>query len=330
MSKKAVAQLFKNEEVKQELMAVTNYKEIIKIGYKKGFVFTREEFEAVKQAADELKNKIVKEQMFGINQYCQQGSQSKSGQTIALPSLELSQDNSTSLNYCYEFNLQDIQGFEILENELEKIKIKLDAVDLCLFNQAFRFDDFNFASISPASAEFQAQYDKIMRQNTNVDIKFLESRYLAHRSSHLINLDNYVEDKLYEDYFQCKVRIVRTLKNFFGADVKLTGSFWYPPNAYRLWHTNEDCVGWRMYLIDFDQPELAANGKSFFRYMHPETKELITLVDKPKLVRFFKIEKQPEQLFWHCIVNGTKANRWSYGFHVPDNWMQKIKLCVKN
>jgi hypothetical protein len=208
---------------------------------------------------------------------------------------------------------------------LEKIKIKPDTVDMNLFQKAFRTDDFKFASISPASTEFSAQYNEIMRQANSVDPDYPEFQHLCRRDFHLIDLNRHVEHKLYEDYFHAKVRIIRILKNFFGTDVRFTGSLWYPPNAYRTWHTNENAVGWRMYLIDFDQPELTADGQSFFRYMHPETKELITLVDKPKLVRFFKIENQPEQLFWHCIVNATKASRWSYGFHVPDNWMDKIK-----
>lgn len=328
MSKKTIVQLFKDEETKEELLATTNHEEIIKIGHRKGFKFTREEFEEVRHAAKKYQNQNLKYRTITTSKNCLHKNELNPEQIKILS--ELGFNKNQGENYCYEFNLSDLQDFERLEKEFEAIKIKPNAVDINFFNKSFKLEDFNSASMSPNSTKFKDYYTKITKQNNNIDQDQLKYKYITHRDFHLINLDSYVEDKLYENYFQSKVRIVKTLKNLFEADIKLTGSFWYPPNAYRLWHTNEECVGWRMYLIDFERPELAANGKSFFRYMHPKTKELVTLIDKPKLVRFFKIDNQPEHLLWHCIVNGTKTNRWSYGFHVPDNWMEKIKLSVKS
>lgn len=319
MSKKAVVQLYKNESFKEEVSATTKIDEIVRVGGRYGYQFTREELKEVLQKVTDFQTRITREKSVNSTQDCQHKIKLINGQTnnvLDLSGLSSSQTSLCLFTDCYEFNLNEIQGFENLTTELEKIKIKPDSVDISVFEKTFRQDDFNFASISPDSADFRIQYEEIININNNFN---------SDRSFHLIDLDNHLDHQLYEDYFQAKVRIIRILKNFFEADVKLTGSFWYPPNAYRTWHTNENAVGWRMYLIDFDQPELAADGQSFFRYIHPETKELITLVDKPKLVRFFKIENQPEQLFWHCIVNATKANRWSYGFHVPDNWIDKIK-----
>jgi len=324
MSTKAVVKLFKNEKTKEELRAITNEKEITRIGRKNGLIFTNKEFEIVKQAVIDLQNKKNKAKTLNCNQYEKQSQIEKENISF---NHELSYDREDYLTECYEFYLHDIQGFEKLEDDLEKIKSKPDIADIDLFNETFKIDDFYFASISPESKDFQEKYQEIMSKiNNNITQDSPEPEHCIRRDFHLINLDSYVKDEIYDDYFQSKLRIVRTLTNFFDADVKLTGSFCYPPNAYRLWHTNDDAPGWRMYLIDFDRPELSTNGKSFFRYMHPETKELVTLLDKPKLVRFFKIEQQQEKLFWHCIVNGTKAYRWSYGFRVPDNWMEKIKL----
>ena len=42
------------------------------------------------------------------------------------------------------------------------------------------------------------------------------------------------------------------------------------------------------------------------------------------------IEREQEKLFWHCIVDETKAFRWSFEFSVPDNWMGKIKPDIVN
>ena len=79
-----------------------------------------------------------------------------------------------------------------------------------------------------------------------------------------------------------------------------------------------------MYLVDFDYFEPQDEGEAFFRYMNPSTKELVTLEEKPKVVRFFKIENEPSKLFWHCIANTTKSNRWSFGFQVSGKWMGKL------
>jgi hypothetical protein len=81
-----------------------------------------------------------------------------------------------------------------------------------------------------------------------------------------------------------------------------------------------------MYLIDFDEEIPSSDTQSFFRYMNPHTKEIVTLQDRPKMLRLFKVEQQPDLLFWHCIVNGAKRNRWSFGFAVPDDWMSRLPI----
>jgi hypothetical protein len=118
--------------------------------------------------------------------------------------------------------------------------------------------------------------------------------------------------------------MISLLEAFFGSEIRASGSMWYPPFGYRLWHTNETQPGWRMYLIDFDEPAGDPAGISFFRYMNPQSKEIVTLEERPKLVRFFKVEQEKDKLFWHCIVNATTRNRWSFGFVVPENWTDKL------
>ena len=146
----------------------------------------------------------------------------------------------------------------------------------------------------------------------------------SRRDFRLVNLDQHVEHPLYDQYFRAKTRMISLLEGFFGSEIRFSGSMWYPPFGYRLWHTNETQPGWRMYLIDFDEPTGDAGGTSFFRYMNPENKEIVTLEERPKLVRFFKMEQEKDKLFWHCIVNATTRNRWSFGFVVPENWMDRL------
>lgn len=311
MSKEAFIQfyqaLLKTEELKEKIRAMTTTQELIKLGSQYGYCFTRED---IAEAS---------------NSYAQESGQEveSNRQPVASKNSEASLSPNFSQFYHYEFEFSEIQGFEEIAQELENLKIKPSTVALNLYEKSFREDDFNFAGVSPASPEFHQHYSDIMEPCFNPKIPLPEPEY-TQRHFHLINLDLHVEHPLYEDYLMSKVRLVKRLENFFEAEIRFSGSLWYPPNAYRVWHTNENQPGWRMYLIDFDTAQLGGEGQSFFRYMNPETKELVTLPEKPKLVRFFKIEQKASKLFWHCIVNATKFNRWSFGFAVPDTWMSRI------
>ena len=79
-----------------------------------------------------------------------------------------------------------------------------------------------------------------------------------------------------------------------------------------------------MYVVDLDVPIAATDLRSVFRYMNRKTKELVTLQDRPKLLRFFKVDQGEGRLFWHCIVNRAQRNRWSFGFVIPDDWMTRL------
>ncbi|WP_017718741.1 Nif11-like leader peptide family natural product precursor [Kamptonema formosum] len=312
MSKEAFVQfyqaIFKTEELKEKIRAMTSTQELIKLGSQYGYCFTREDIAEVSNSYVPDSGKEV-----GAN----------NSQPVASKNSGASFSPKGSQFYHYEFEFSEIPGFEEIAQELDKLKIKPSTVDLNLYEKSFREDDFNFASLSPASPEFQLQYSDIMEPCFNPKLPLPEPEY-TQRHFHLINLDLHLEHPLYEEYLMRKVSLVKRLEKFFDAEIRFSGSLWYPPKAYRVWHTNENQPGWRMYLIDFDAAELGGEGQSFFRYMNPETKELVTLPERPKLVRFFKIEQDPSKLFWHCIVNATKFNRWSFGFEVPDSWMSRI------
>ncbi len=305
MSKEAVINLyeaiFNSEELQQELQAITRPEEIIKLGARNGYSFTLEDI-AQADASYALKNRSP------------------------LLSNDFS-DDSVSNNfpqfYHYEFAFSEIPGFEEIAQEFEKLKIKPSTVDLNLYQQSFREEDLKSTYVSPNSPGFKQLYDKLQNSYLDLDIPSPKPDY-AWCPFHLINLDFYVDHPLYEDYFRTKVKLLKLLKDFFATDVRSSGSLWYPPNSYRLWHTNETQPGWRMYLVDFDYFEPNLEGEAFFRYMNPKTKELVTLEEKPKVVRFFKIESEQSKLLWHCIANTTKSNRWSFGFQISSKWMNKL------
>lgn len=283
-------EVYSSSELKQELKAMSDLQELIAMGKRHGYAFNSSE---IAEAS---------------------ASMASEGDSSAPNRQEPSVTYAESALYHFEFDLNETPGFETITKELDALKIKPSSVDMALFERSFRADDFEWTDMSPADANFQNRHEDVM----NSQDKF------GRRDFRLINLDEHVTHPLYDDYFGAKVRMVSALEEIFGDEVRLSGSMWYPPTGYRLWHTNETQPGWRMYLIDFDgQPE-PSGGKSFFRYMNPDTKELVTLEDRPKMMRIFKIEQEKDRLFWHCIVNATEFNRWSFGFVVPDNWMEKL------
>jgi len=286
-----------SDELKQCMKAVTDTQEVIALGKKYGYTF---DLHDVMAASNALRG--------------EQSPHATSHQ--ARPATAAS-----TAFYHYEFDMDHIPGFAEITREVSNLKIKPSTVDLRLYAQRFRDDDFHFTSLSPASPGFLQRYQEIMQARPE---DAAGEHSFARRDFHLVNLDHYVDHPQYDRYFQAKTRMISLLEGFFCGEVRFSGSMWYPPQAYRLWHTNETQPGWRMYLIDFDEPVGDPTGTSFFRYMNPESKEMVTLEERPRLVRFFKIEQEREKLFWHCIVNATTRNRWSFGFAVPENWLEKF------
>lgn len=107
------------------------------------------------------------------------------------------------------------------------------------------------------------------------------------------------------------------LNDFFDFECKDAGDFLYPPNGFRLWHTNKfDLESWFVFFVDINKPK-----GSFFKFIDPDTNELITHWDEPGTANIFRINTT--DLFWHCI--GTKdCHRWSQGFTIPDNWKDRV------
>lgn len=217
----------------------------------------------------------------------------------------------------YEITLDAVPALAPILDELPQLKVKPDTVDLDGYRRSFRPDDLEWTEMSPADPDFERRYEEVMSPHWDGPL-------LTRRDFHLVNLDQTVDHDGYERYFDAKVRTVEHFSRVFGPEVRFSGSMWYPPFAYRLWHTNETQPGWRMYLIDFDTEVPDGDDRTFFRYMNQTNKELVTLPDRPKLLRFFQIRQDPENLLWHCIVNAAERNRWSFGFAVPDDWEARL------
>ena len=101
--------------------------------------------------------------------------------------------------------------------------------------------------------------------------------------------------------------LVRGLFASAPGKISLTqsGHFWYPAGSFMSWHTNSRVPGWRAYLSFAEEP-----GRSFFRYRHPESGEIITLEDTGWDLRIFKLEANTP--LWHAVYSDT--NRFSFGY----------------
>lgn len=280
-------------ELAQQLKAVTGMNEIIALGGRHGFDFTAPELARGSAA-------------FGA------ATASGTATAVAVAPRE-------TAFYHHEYDLAAVPELAGLIDELPRLKVR-PPVDMAAFHGRFRAEDLESTSRSPADPDFQDWHRKMMAAHWRDPADAGASR----RDFHLVNLDEHVGHPGYQDYFEAKTNAIRLLEGVFGDEVRLSGSMWYPPRSYRLWHTNEDQPGWRMYVVDLDDDFADGDETSFFRYQNPRSGEIVTLRERRRIVRFFKAEQDPEKLFWHCIVNPTERHRWSFGFVVPEDWRSRL------
>jgi hypothetical protein len=290
-----------SSELKRELRAMSHPTELVALGRRRGYTFDATEIPVASASL----------------------SQDPEEEVASTPAAATSSGRSAF--YHYEFDIEALSGFTEVSSTLAELEIKPASVDLELFEHTFRAEDLEWTSMSPAAHGFQGIYEEVMKSHW----QDASEQGFARRDFHLVNLDTHTDHPLYDEYFAAKVRMIAALDGIFGGNVQFSGSLWYPPSSYRLWHTNETQPGWRMYLIDLDGDE-DEGGTSFFRYMNPETKESVTLEDRPGIMRLFKIEQEEDKRFWHCIVNPSSRNRWSFGFSVPGDWMEKVSGATTN
>jgi hypothetical protein len=95
---------------------------------------------------------------------------------------------------------------------------------------------------------------------------------------------------------------------FPGSLIAATGNFYYPPGGYMGWHTNSNFPYKRIYISWSD-------GKSYFGYRDPETKEFVKDWDNAGVtVREFDCSDDPKDMLWHTVW--SDANRYSFGFRI--------------
>ena len=112
----------------------------------------------------------------------------------------------------------------------------------------------------------------------------------------------------------------RAMDRFFGCECPCIGDQFYPPGAFRGWHTDRfGYVGWVVFLVQVAQP-----GRSSFRYMDPAGGGMVVVPDRNDVAYFFRTSAE-EPLFWHGVLC-EDTFRWSQGFSIPPDWRSRIRL----
>jgi hypothetical protein len=99
--------------------------------------------------------------------------------------------------------------------------------------------------------------------------------------------------------------IAQHIKDKNVTAMGISGRIWYPVYGFMGWHTNSNSEGLRLYCSYAKE-----SNKSFFRYCHPDTNEIITSWDDEGWnFRIFKISGKH---LWHSVYSET--DRFSIGY----------------
>lgn len=111
------------------------------------------------------------------------------------------------------------------------------------------------------------------------------------------------------------------LITFFGGRNNAV-MMYYPKGGYMSWHHNANASGLNILL------SWSKDGKGFFRYQDPITKEVITVRDTPgwtvKAGYYGKLNEL-DKLYWHC-ASAKNEERLTLGYIVPHRGLWESML----
>lgn len=91
----------------------------------------------------------------------------------------------------------------------------------------------------------------------------------------------------------------------------------YPKGGYMGWHHNANASGYNILL------SWSKDGKGFFRYQDPITKEIVTMYDTPGWTAkcgYYGPWHEPDKIYWHC-ANAKEEERFTLGYIIPHEGM---------
>jgi len=91
----------------------------------------------------------------------------------------------------------------------------------------------------------------------------------------------------------------------------------YPTGGYMGWHHNANASGYNLLL------SWSKEGKGYFRYQDPITKEVVTMHDTPGWTckaGYYGAWHEPDRIYWHC-ASAEHEERFTLGYIIPHQGM---------
>lgn len=112
-------------------------------------------------------------------------------------------------------------------------------------------------------------------------------------------------------------KILFEVTSFIGARNNALTAF-YPADGYIGWHTNWNASGYNL-IFSFSE-----KGNGFFKYLDPETKEIVKMVDPAAewtcKAGYFGSYKEKDNHFWHA-AESNGSTRLTFSYIIPDEFM---------
>ena len=215
-------------------------------------------------------------------------------------------------NTFYSWDMHDLCAFRTVERVSRALAVVPEAFDHEVFRSRLRREASNASRdevyVPPVADRMLSRERKRFARTQLPSLQAEEGAFhLGYRPGYVVWLDP-----------ERNVELTRAVADIFHCECRCVADIFYPVDGFSEWHTHKysKTDSWCMFLVNVDRSRCSS-----FRFIHPDSGDLLTCWDGGCAVNFFRLT--PERLFWHCVgVEGTA--RWSQGFLVPENWIDFI------
>jgi hypothetical protein len=197
---------------------------------------------------------------------------------------------------------------------VRSIDKKIDPELLDLLNE---FKDCVYANIDKATPHGKPDENQYHTELEYLnEIKEKDSRNEHEGFPEIIYTYSLRPEYVTEDFNDKLNKIKFDITNFLGARNQAV-ALYYPENGYMGWHHNANARGFNI-LISHSE-----DGKGFFKYQDPATKEIVTMHDSVGWnfkVGYYGGWNEPDKIFWHC-ARTFDTPRLTLGYIIPNEDM---------
>lgn len=93
--------------------------------------------------------------------------------------------------------------------------------------------------------------------------------------------------------FEGVLNLQESVNGIFDFETVFLGNAFYPEKSFRSWYTNKyDLISWAVFFV------IRTEGvESYFRFIDPETKELVKYREQSLSISFFQVKKPLPRFF---------------------------------